>query len=166
MAMFNKGGTKICRACGNPFVPQNDEDFCFKCRNSESAKKAEITDYLREHPGTSIMEFSRQTSFSTGILINMAHEGHFEGYSLGKDSGKPCAMCGKLISVGTYCPTCFEALKKDSKNLSNLAVAKAKLSSKSKDDAMFGAFDKVKGSTPRTFSTSMQNEINSYRKKR
>lgn len=164
MAMFNKGGTKTCRACGNPFVPQNDEDFCFRCRNSESAKEAEILDYLREHPGTSIMEISRLTNLPKGTLLTMAHEGRFDGFTLSKDFGKPCAICGKLITVGTYCPSCFEMLKKDSQHTGSVMMIKNK--SKSKDDEMFSVFDNVKASKPRTFSSGMQEEINSRRRKK
>ncbi|MBQ7199109.1 MAG: hypothetical protein IJS29_07590 [Selenomonadaceae bacterium] len=156
MAMFNKSNVKLCISCGNPFVPQNDEDFCFRCRNSDSAKEAEIMDYMRNNPGTSIMEISRQTNLPKGTLLNMAHEGRFEGFSLGKDLGKPCAVCGKLITVGTYCPSCFEHLKKDSKNRGNINAARARVAAQSKDDEI----------VTRTFSSGMQDEINSRRRKR
>ena len=166
MAMFNSGGMKTCKGCGNPFVPQNNEDFCFRCRNSDSAKEAEIMDYLRNNPGVSILEVSRHTRLPKGTLLNMAREGRFAGITLGKDFGRPCPVCGKMITSGTYCPSCFELLKKDSKNAGNIAAAQAKLAAQSKDDAMFSAFDGVKSSKPRTFSSGMQDEINARRRKK
>lgn len=149
MTNYGGGSTKICMGCGNPFMPQENEDFCFKCRNSSSSKEAEIIDYLREHPGVSILEVSRVSRLSTKILLKMAHEGRFEGLYLNKDFGYPCEQCGKLITFGTYCPECFATLKKEAKNTKNkMFVSRAK--------ARQGQIERDKS---RTFSSGMQDEI-------
>ena len=146
------GNTKTCLGCGNPFMPQENEDFCFKCRNSSSSKESEIIDYLREHPGVSILEVSRVSRLSTKVLLKMAHEGRFAGLYLNKDFGYPCEQCGKLITFGTYCPECFATLKKEAKNTkSNMFVSRAKA-------VRAGKAEREKG---RTFSSGMQDEISS-----
>ncbi|MBQ6976797.1 MAG: hypothetical protein IJS81_01465 [Selenomonadaceae bacterium] len=151
-----KSNMKTCARCGTPFQPQDKEDFCFRCRNSSSAKEAEIIDYLRDHPGVSILEVSQVTKLSKKSLIKMAHEGRFAGLELSKDFGYPCGLCGKLITFGTYCPDCFAILKKDAKNLKDANfMARARQAQRAK-----GEEDKS-----RTFSTGMQEEIQASRKK-
>lgn len=152
---------KICMRCGNPFTPEGEEDFCWTCRNSRDVKEEEIIDYLRKHPGVSILEVSQVTKLSKKVLLRMAHEGRFKGLQLNKDFGYPCGHCGKLITFGTYCPECFESLKKDAKNAKNASfMAKARKAQKSKEAAK--AAEDEKG---RTFSTGMQDEIKSRIKK-
>lgn len=147
----DSNNVKTCLSCGIPFTPEGDEDFCWKCRNSRSSKEEEIIEYLRAHPGVSILEVSQVSHLSTKVLLKMAHEGRFAGLYLNKDFGYPCGHCGKLITFGTYCPECFEALKKDAKNAKNATfVAKAKQAKKSKE---------VAEARTRTFSTGMQDEI-------
>ena len=134
----DSSNVKNCAACGLPFTPEEDEDFCRYCKKGKVAKEADIIAYLREHPGVSILEVS------AGLYLN-------------KDFGYPCGHCGKLITFGTYCPECFEALKKDAKNAKNATfIAKAKQAKKSKEVA------EARGST---FSTGMQDEIKTRIKK-
>ena len=155
MATINRDNMKTCMGCGNPFTPEGEEDFCWKCRNSRSSKEEDIIDYLRKHPGVSILEVSQYTRLSKKVLLRMAHEGRFAGLYLNKDFGYPCSSCGKLITFGTYCPECFAALKKDAKNAKNANfVAKARIAQKTKTE------DKS-----RTFSSGMQEEIKSRSKK-
>lgn len=139
---------KTCALCGQSFKPTNDEEeYCSMCQNSPLRKEHEIIEYLRAHPGISILEVSLYTNLSTKTLIRMAHEGRFKGIPLSKDFGYPCATCGKLITFGTYCPDCFANRKKDSKNAKNDEfLAKARAAQQSK-------------STTRTFSNGMQDEI-------
>ena len=153
----NSENVKNCAACGLPFTPEADEDFCIHCREGRVAKEAEIIAYLREHPGVSILEVSQVSHLSTKVLLHMAHEGRFAGLYLNKDFGYPCGHCGKLITFGTYCPECFEALKKDAKNVKNATfVAKAKQAKKSRE---------IVDARARTFSTGMQDEIKTRIKK-
>ena len=153
----DSSNVKNCAACGLPFTPEEDEDFCKYCKKGKVAKEADIIAYLREHPGVSILEVSQVSHLSTKVLLHMAHEGRFAGLYLNKDFGYPCGHCGKLITFGTYCPECFEALKKDAKNAKNATfIAKAKQAKKSKEVA------EARGST---FSTGMQDEIKTRIKK-
>ena len=144
---------KICVLCGQHFYTENeDQEYCPACENSAVRKEHEIIEYLREHPGISILEVSMYTKLSKQTLIRMAHEGRFKGIPLSKDFGYPCATCGKLINFGTYCPDCFSGLKKDAKNAKNAEfLAKAKAAQQSKDKS-------------RTFSHGMQDEIKSRAK--
>ena len=144
---------KTCVLCGQYFQAENEDDeYCPTCQNSAVKKEHEIIEYLRAHPGISILEVSMYTNLSKQTLIRMAHEGRFKGIQFSKDFGYPCATCGKLINFGTYCPDCFAGLKKnakDAKNADFLAKAKAAQQSKSK---------------LRTFSHGMQDEIKSRTK--
>lgn len=148
-----KSTKKTCILCGQHFYTENeDQEYCPACENSAVRKEHEIIEYLREHPGISILEVSMYTKLSKQTLIRMAHEGRFKGIPLSKDFGYPCATCGKLINFGTYCPDCFSGLKKDAKNAKNAEfLAKAKAAQQSKDRA-------------RTFSHGMQDEIKSRAK--
>lgn len=139
---------KTCALCGQKLQSDDaEEEYCPLCKNSPLRKEHEIIEYLRAHPGISILEVSLYTNLSTKTLIRMAHEGRFQGIPLSKDFGYPCATCGKLINFGTYCPDCFSNLKKDSKNAKNDEfLAKARAAQQSK-------------STTRTFSNGMQDEI-------
>ena len=172
MAMLMASGMKTCKGCGNPFTPQNKEDFCFKCRNSSSGKEAEIMDYLRANPGVSILEVSRTTRLPKRTLLNMARSGVFAGLTLNKDFGYPCRNCGKLITDGTYCPECFAVLKKEVKNAGSMIQMKTKVSRTAgmTDDELLEMFYGKGNRGPkedksRTFSDGMQNEIESRRKK-
>ncbi len=165
---------KMCKGCGSPFMPQADEDFCWRCRNSKSSKEEEVLDYLRENPGVSILDVSRTTQLSTKTLLNMAREGRFAGLNLNKDFGYPCGSCGKLITFGTYCPECFALMKRDVKNVKNFNYAKqrptisrsASMSDEDMVNMFYGKKVKEERGRSRTFSDGMQDEIGSRNKKR
>ena len=161
---------KMCAGCGSPFTPLADEDFCYKCRNTTSTQEADVVDYIRDHPGVSILEVSRSTNLSTKTLIRMAHEGRFAGLILNKDFGYPCMGCGKLIQFGTYCPECFQLMKKDVKKAGEFHSFKMQEMNRPRkqltDDELFDMFYAKKDRSARTFSEGMQEEINSRKKKR
>lgn len=163
---------KTCKRCGAPFMPQSDEDFCWRCRNSKSSKEEEVLDYLRENPGVSILEVSRTTQLPTKTLLTMAREGRFAGLALNKDFGYPCGGCGKLITFGTYCPDCFSMMKKDVKNVKNFNYLKQRPTGRTSvsmtDEDLVNMFYGKKGKEEkkgRTFSDGMQDEIGSRKRR-
>jgi len=161
---------KMCAGCGTPFTPLADEDFCYKCRNTTSSKEADVIDYIRDNPGVSILDVSRRTKLSKNTLIKMAHEGRFAGLVLNKDFGYPCPGCGKLITFGTYCPDCFQIMKKDVKKAGEFNTFKMQEMNRPRklmsDDELFDMFYAKKNKrTARTFSEGMQEEISSRKKK-
>lgn len=124
-----------CPKCGKLFLKLRD--FCNECFQKQENDYLIVSDYLRNHPNSTIHEVSegtkvsvaqiRQFIFAKRILVI-----HFPNLSY------PCDTCGNMITEGIKCRTCLEALSQLSEQLEKDNTDKDK--EKNNSDSKLGGY--------------------------
>ena len=137
---------KTCPICGKAFLALPTRRVCRDCLEAEYQMEREIVDYVRDHPGARPTEIIEETGASESLLRRMIEEGRF--VELGNVM-YPCRKCGKPISSGKYCQSCYIKMKQ------SLEKAHADIKARTERKA------KEKKKEERTYSKSMRDQLDS-----
>lgn len=97
---------KKCKECGKLFSPENDEDLCPVCRNSEDEKYEKVKAYLWDNPNATVSEVHEETEVERELIIKFVKEGRLIADGLDVDVKVDCESCQKQIDGGKYCDRC------------------------------------------------------------
>lgn len=101
---------KNCKRCRRIFNYISGEMYCPACKEEMESIFHKVRDYLKEHPGASSAEVSKQCEVSVEQILKWLREGRLE---LTADSSiiLSCKVCGAPIRSGNFCKVCEQNLK-------------------------------------------------------
>ncbi|HBK69615.1 MAG TPA: MerR family transcriptional regulator [Firmicutes bacterium] len=119
---------KNCKRCGSLFSFQ-EHNVCQQCLGKDEADFQKIWEYMREHPGVSVLVLSRETGVEPAVITRFLREGRLASEEMDEDSGgKVCESCGVPIFQGRYCQKCVVKLRSEltqaAKDIRNRAEVK------------------------------------------
>lgn len=96
---------KVCKSCKKMFQYIAGPVLCPKCKQLEEEYFQQVKEYLREHPGDSLYEVSKQTGVSAALIEKFLRQGRLQ---VAADSPieLTCERCGSKIITGKYCNSC------------------------------------------------------------
>ncbi|MGI5911529.1 MAG: hypothetical protein ACOX6E_02970 [Syntrophomonadaceae bacterium] len=100
---------KNCSICGRLFAYQG-RDVCSKCLEKEDSDYTIVRNYVRDHPGVSVVQVAEHTKIEEEKILKFLREGRLINRNMGEVIS--CARCGKNIYSGKYCPECLQQLDK------------------------------------------------------
>ena len=99
-----------CSECGKVFVFVN-RNICPDCQDKEEEMFGQARDYIKEHPGATIMEVSEKTGVSEEKIFRFLRDGRIVSSNV--NLGLVCESCGAPISSGRACDKCKKEIEKD-----------------------------------------------------
>lgn len=100
---------KVCKSCRRMFQYIAGPELCPICYKKEEEAFQKVKTYLRENPGESLAETSRQTEVSMRLIEKFLREERLE-VPLDSEIKLLCVRCGKRIKTGVYCKECKNEL--------------------------------------------------------
>ena len=97
-----------CRRCGRLFIRVN-KDICPRCAQEIEQEFLLCHDYLRDHPGATVIEIHEATGVSVKQIEEFVKEGRFQ-FMRGEHLDYGCERCGRRIRKGKYCDQCSKEL--------------------------------------------------------
>lgn len=94
-----------CRKCGKLMQRTSSKRICPQCEKELEEKFKEVREYIRDNPGVSIMEVSREKDVSVEQIKQWVREERLL-FSNAEGSGIQCVSCGVPIATGKYCEKC------------------------------------------------------------
>ncbi len=98
-----------CVRCGKIFLPTVGRPYCPDCADTEMALFESVKEYLKKHPGASVIQVSQATGVPVKKIREYVKEGRL--FSAGEDWNITCDRCGKAINRGRYCSDCAKKLE-------------------------------------------------------
>ena len=100
-----------CQRCRRVFV-RTAKNICPQCLYEIEQEFLRCHDFLRDHPGSTVMEIHEGTGVSVKQIEEFVKEGRFEFVSGGNlDYG--CERCGRRIRKGRFCDQCQQELMRE-----------------------------------------------------
>lgn len=98
-----------CRRCKKIFMYTIGPQICDACKKLEEEEFERVRLFLKEFPGATIQEVSRETNVSTQLIYRFLKEGRLE---VADDSpiALLCENCGCRIRSGRFCVNCSRKL--------------------------------------------------------
>lgn len=103
--------TRNCPKCGKLFTYIKDP-ICPECAKAEEETFQKVRDYLKEFPGQSMSQVSKETGVSQRKISKYLRDGRLEVTS-GLSEFLTCLSCGKPIPTGKFCRHCSSKLTKN-----------------------------------------------------
>ncbi|MBM7866662.1 hypothetical protein GTO89_08415 [Heliobacterium gestii] len=100
-----------CPRCNRIFVPQGRR-ICPVCVREDEEKYERVREFLRDHPGATLLEVIAATEVDEDTVLQFIKEGRIEASQL-QGASLHCERCDAPISSGTLCPSCQGALAKE-----------------------------------------------------
>ncbi len=96
-----------CRGCGRLYnaVGSSRKRLCPQCMNKLEEKFAQVKEFLRENPKSSIEVVSKENDVSVKQIKQWVKEERLT-FVEGGASGITCEKCGKMIHTGRFCNEC------------------------------------------------------------
>lgn len=98
-----------CRSCGRLYNHLSGPSLCPECVRKLEDKYAEVRDYIRENPRSTINDVSEANDVSIQQIKQWIKEERLE-FSKDSPVGIECELCGANISTGRYCKNCKEKI--------------------------------------------------------
>lgn len=98
-----------CRSCGRLYNHLSGPSLCPECVRKLEDKYAEVRDYIRENPRSTINDVSEANDVSVQQIKQWIKEERLE-FSKDSPVGIECELCGANISTGRYCKNCKEKI--------------------------------------------------------
>ncbi|NLX64562.1 MAG: flagellar operon protein YvyF [Clostridiaceae bacterium] len=86
--------------------------ICDACKKLEEEEFEKVRAFVREFPGATIQEVSRETGVSTHLIYRFLREGRLE-VAESSPIALQCEHCGVRIKSGRFCITCSKRLAND-----------------------------------------------------
>lgn len=98
-----------CKKCGRLFQRTSSKRICPNCEKALEDKFVEVREYIRDNPGASMMEVSRELEVAVEQIKQWVREERLL-FTNAEGSGIECMSCGIPITTGKYCAKCKEQM--------------------------------------------------------
>ena len=103
---------KKCVVCRRLFeYPGYGPQMCPMCKIEDEAQFKRVKDYLRDNPGKTLMETSKDCDVTVDRIRFWLKDERLV-YADIKDTGLVCENCGTPITTGTLCEECRQSFIK------------------------------------------------------
>ncbi|MGI6084083.1 MAG: flagellar operon protein YvyF [Acetivibrionales bacterium] len=103
---------KNCRRCRRIFMHTTGPQICDACKKIEEEEFERVRLFVRDFPGATIQEVSRETQVPIQLIYRFLKEGRLE-VSESSPIALLCENCGVRIKSGRFCITCSKRLAND-----------------------------------------------------
>lgn len=103
---------KNCRRCRRIFMYSTGPQICDACKKLEDEEFEKVRVFVRDFPGATVQEVSRETQVPTHLIYRFLKEGRLE-VSESSPIALQCENCGTRIKSGRFCVTCSKRLAND-----------------------------------------------------
>ncbi len=97
-----------CSQCGRLF-PYQGRNICGKCLEKEEDEFQLVRKYVRDHPGSGVLEVAEETKVEEDKILQFLRDGRLQ--SKGLTTSLACERCGAVISSGRWCEKCASQVK-------------------------------------------------------
>lgn len=94
-----------CKKCGKVFNYIVGLPICPRCKEEQENIFQNVKEYVREHPGSDIMEVSKECNVEPGQIKQWIRESRLQ-FADDSPIKIPCEKCGVLIRCGRFCDRC------------------------------------------------------------
>lgn len=94
-----------CKQCGRMFNYLGGVPLCPRCRDALEDKFAQVKEYVRDNPGSTIQMVSEDNDVSVQQIRQWVREERLE-FSKDSPVGIECEICGVSIRTGRFCEAC------------------------------------------------------------
>ncbi|HHW23082.1 MAG TPA: flagellar operon protein YvyF [Clostridiaceae bacterium] len=102
-----------CRRCRKIFMYSGTgPKICESCKKLEEEEFEKVRAFVREFPGATAQEVSRETGVPTQLIYRFLKEGRLE-VSESSPIALQCENCGVRIKSGRFCVQCSKKLATD-----------------------------------------------------
>jgi flagellar operon protein (TIGR03826 family) len=101
-----------CHKCRKIFMYSSGPQICDSCKRLEEEEFELVRSFLRDFPGATVQEVSRETKVSTQLIYRFLKEGRLE-VSESSALVLECESCGARIKSGRFCMNCTKKLAND-----------------------------------------------------
>ena len=103
---------KVCKGCKKMFQYITGVELCPRCKQIEEEHFQKVKEYLREHPGESLYEVSKQTEVSVARIEKFLRQGRLQ-VTADSPIELTCERCGSRIVTGKYCNECKATITRE-----------------------------------------------------
>lgn len=103
---------KNCRRCRKIFMYSTGPQICDACKKLEDEEYEKVRIFVRDFPGATVQEVSRETEVPIQLIYRFLKEGRLE-VSESSPIALQCENCGIRIKSGRFCITCSKRLAND-----------------------------------------------------
>lgn len=97
---------KICKQCGGIMIFKGVGEYrCEGCSAVDYDDYGKVRLYIEEHPGANAAQVEEKTGVTQKIIRRLLKDGRIE-VAEGSKTFLRCAVCGKSIRSGEFCPEC------------------------------------------------------------
>lgn len=107
-----------CNRCNKIFMYVTGLKLCDECKKLVEEEFERVRVFVRDFPGATVSEVSRETGVSSHLIYRFLKEGRLE-VSESSPIALPCENCGSRIRSGRFCVSC-------SKRLANEMISEGK----------------------------------------
>ncbi|MCX7774182.1 MAG: flagellar operon protein YvyF [Clostridia bacterium] len=104
-----------CKRCKRIFMFTTGPQICEACKKLEEDDFEKVRLFVRDFPGATIQEVSRETEVPTQLIYRFLKDGRLEVTEASPISLQ-CENCGSRIKSGRFCVTCSKKLATDMMN--------------------------------------------------
>lgn len=100
-----------CPRCHRMFRRLGERKICPTCQEEEEQAYARLCEWLRDHPGASVVEVAAATGVDEAMVLRLLRDGRITLLELVRAEDQPtCRRCATPIAGGHMCPACARAL--------------------------------------------------------
>lgn len=103
---------KNCHKCKKIFMYNTGPQICENCKKLEEEEFEKVRMFVRDFPGATVQEVSRETEVSSQLIYRFLKEGRLE-VAESSPIALQCENCGNRIQSGRFCITCSKKLAND-----------------------------------------------------
>ena len=124
-----------CRRCRKIFMyGDTGPKICDACKKIEDEEFEKVRAFVRDFPGATAQEVSRETGVPTHLIYRFLKEGRLE-VAESSPIKLQCENCGVRIKSGRFCITCSKRLASDMIRVGRTLNDAVQKSSDTKDSA-------------------------------
>lgn len=103
---------KNCRRCKKIFMYVTGAQLCVACKKLDEEDFEKVRNFVRDFPGATVQEVSRETEVPTQMIYRYLKEGRLE-VSESSPIALQCENCGARVKSGRFCINCSKKLAND-----------------------------------------------------
>lgn len=103
---------KNCRRCRKIFMHVSGPVICDACKRLEEQDFEKVRAFVRDFPGATVQEVSRETEVPSQLIYRFLKEGRLE-VAESSPIALQCESCGVRIKSGRFCIGCSKKLAND-----------------------------------------------------
>lgn len=100
-----------CPECDRLFV-YTGRNLCPRCAQKAEEEFMLVKEYVRKHPGATVIEVADATGVEESKILDWLKEGRLISKGLAKAAVFYCERCGGRITEGRFCRRCLEELNR------------------------------------------------------